>query len=83
VLDAAIAALGDVPAGDWTVEQIELAVRSLQDTLDLKLRKFVSVLYVAVMGSPQGIPLFDSIAMLGQERTLHRLEQARSRVDAP
>jgi glutamyl-tRNA synthetase len=47
----------------------------------MKLRKFVSVLYVAIMGKPQGIPLFDSLVILGRERTLQRLRTARAIAD--
>jgi glutamyl-tRNA synthetase len=35
------------------------------------------VLYVAIMGRPQGIPLFESVELLGRERTLSRLRAAR------
>jgi len=38
------------------------------------------VLYVAVMGRPTGIPLFDSLAILGRERALARLRAARARL---
>ena len=79
-LDAAIAAVGGVEPDAWGRETVEAALRSLQDALGLKLRKFVSVLYVAVMGAPRGIPLFDSAALLGRERTLARLRAARAKL---
>ena len=50
----------------------------MEEALGGKLRKFVSVLYVATMGRAQGIPLFDSLALLGRERTLQRLRTARA-----
>ncbi|MCC6381825.1 MAG: glutamate--tRNA ligase [Dehalococcoidia bacterium] len=81
VLDAAILALDRVGEGDWTREAVEAAVRSLEETLGQKLRKFVAVLYVAVLGSPQGTPLFDSLAILGRERALERLRAARARAE--
>ena len=77
-LDAAIAAVEGVAPGDWAPEPVEAALRSLQDALGLKLRKFVSVLYVAVMGAPRGIPLFDSVALLGRDEALARLRAARA-----
>lgn len=52
----------------------------MEERLELKLRKFVSVLYVAVMGTPAGIPLFDSMVLLGRDRTLARLRAARARL---
>ena len=81
ILDSALLELDSVAEGDWNKENVEAAIRRLQDVLDLKLRKFVSVLYVAEMGRPQGIPLFDSLAILGRERTLQRLRTARLRLD--
>ena len=38
---------------------------------------------VAVSGRSVGPPLFESLALLGRERTLHRLRVARSRVTSP
>lgn len=78
VLDAALVALDGVSEAAWTKEGIEAAVRSMEEPLGLKLRKFVAVLYVAIMGRAQGIPLFDSMALLGRERSLHRLRGARA-----
>jgi glutamyl-tRNA synthetase len=81
ILDAALVALDGVAAEAWSVEAIEAAIRGLETPLSMKLRRFVSVLYVAEMGRPQGIPLFDSLAILGRERALQRLRTARSRVE--
>ena len=78
VIDAAFVALDAIAPADWDRERIEAAVRSLEDVLGAKLRKFVPVLYVAVEGRPQGLPLFDSMALLGRERTLGRLRTARA-----
>ena len=81
VLDTALVALDAVGDGpEWTKEAIEAAIRGMEERLELKLRKFVSVLYVAVMGTPAGIPLFDSMVLLGRDRTLARLRAARARL---
>ncbi len=61
----------------WEKAGIEAAVRGLEVPLESKLRKFVSVLYVATMGRPQGIPLFDSMEILGQDVVLARVAAAR------
>jgi glutamyl-tRNA synthetase len=79
VLDAALVALDAVPAESWDAPAIDLAIRSLEGMLEQKLRKFVPVLYVATEGRAQGLPLFDSLALLGRERSLHRLRAARAR----
>lgn len=81
ILDAALLALDAVDEDGWTKDAVETAIRSLQDTLGLKLRKFVSVLYVAEMGRAQGIPLFDSVYILGRERAIQRLRTARQRLE--
>ena len=78
VLDAALLALDAVPVESWSKETVEAAIRSMEEGLGSKLRKFVPVLYVATMGHAQGIPLFDSLALLGRERTLQRLRTARA-----
>lgn len=78
VLDAALLALDTIDPDEWRQERIESAVRSLDDTLGMKLRKYVPVLYVAIEGSPRGLPLFDSMALLGRDRTLQRLRTARA-----
>jgi hypothetical protein len=38
------------------------------------------VLYTAIEGRSQGLPLFDSISLLGRESALNRLRVARSRL---
>jgi glutamyl-tRNA synthetase len=76
VLDTATAAFSEIASEDWNQACIEAAIRGLEPVLGLKLRKFVSVLYVAIEGSPQGLPLFDSVAIIGRSRTLHRLAAA-------
>jgi glutamyl-tRNA synthetase len=80
VLDEALVRLNGIEPGDWAAGSVEAALRGLEEPLGMKLRKFVPVLYVAVMGRPTGIPLFDSVAILGRERLLARLRAARARL---
>ena len=74
VLDAVIA---HVEACEWTVEAI--ALQPVTEPLGIKFRKIAKALYAAVEGTPQGLPLFDSIHLLGRDRTLRRLRAARDR----
>ena len=76
VLETAAERLGAVPDAEWDVARIEAVIRGLEEPLGLKLRKFVPALYVAEMGRAQGIPLFDSLVLLGRERSLQRLRTA-------
>ncbi len=80
VLDAALGALSTLDrAGDWTTPNIEAALKSsLIDTLELKPRKAFGPVRVAVTGSSVSPPLFESMELLGRERTMARLRAARS-----
>ncbi|MEO8538842.1 MAG: glutamate--tRNA ligase [bacterium] len=80
VLDTALTHLDAISEDQWDVEHVEAAIRGLEEPLSMKLRKFVSVLYVAEMGRAQGIPLFDSMVLLGRERALQRIRTARLRL---
>ena len=75
VLDAAIAHLETCA---WTTEAIDL--RPVLNDLGVKPRKVMPALYTAIEGRPAGLPLFDAIHMLGQDRALGRLRAARKRL---
>ena len=76
VLDAALAALDGV--ADWTTEQIEAALKAaLLDGLALKPRKAFGPLRVAATGTTVSPPLFESLELLGRDRSLSRLRAAR------
>jgi glutamyl-tRNA synthetase len=61
---------------DWTVAGIESAVRSVAEKLDAKLRDVVRPFYVALSGSAQSVPLFDSMEILGRELVRERFRNA-------
>jgi glutamyl-tRNA synthetase len=75
----ALAAAGEVLAGlpSWDTAAIEAALReALVDKLGLKPRAaFGGAVRVAVTGRRVGPPLFESIELLGRERTLGRLQR--------
>lgn len=76
VLDAAVTAL-DALSG-WTVADIEAALKAaLVEALGLKPRKAFGPIRVAVTGSLVSPPLFESMELLGRERSLQRLTDAR------
>jgi len=78
VLDAAIKALSDLSGADWTTEAIESALReALIDGLGLKPRNAFGPVRVAISGRRISPPLFESLELLGREKSLHRLELAR------
>ena len=77
VLDATLVALD--PVGDWTTAAIEAALKeALIDRLELKPRKAFGPIRVAVTGSTVSPPLFESMALLGRDRSLSRLREARA-----
>jgi glutamyl-tRNA synthetase len=81
VLDAAIAALEDV--GEWTTAKIEVALKvALLENLALKPRKAFGPIRVAATGASISPPLFESLELLGADRSLRRLRAARDRAAA-
>jgi glutamyl-tRNA synthetase len=81
VLDAALAALDAV--GEWTTDGIELALKTaLLEKLELKPRKAFGPLRVAVTGATVSPPLFESMELLGRERSITRLRGGRDRAAA-
>ena len=71
VIAATVAALEPV---DWTTSSIETALHStLVDGLGLKPRNAYSPIRVAVTGRTVSPPLFESLELLGRERSLARL----------
>jgi glutamyl-tRNA synthetase len=77
VLDASIAALEGV--GEWTTAAIEEALKAaLIDGLGLKPRKAFAPVRVAATGRTVSPPLYESLELLGRERTLSRLRTSRS-----
>jgi glutamyl-tRNA synthetase len=61
----------------WEAPVIEAALRALLEELGLGAAKGLQPLRVAVTGTSVSPPLFESMAALGRERTLQRLDRAR------
>ena len=61
---------------DWTAPSIEEALRALADELGQKPRQAFAPIRLAVTGSKVSPGLFESIELLGRERTLQRLAAA-------
>ncbi|BBZ14646.1 glutamate--tRNA ligase [Mycobacterium branderi] len=76
VLDAAATSLDAVT--DWTAAGIEAALKSaLLEDLGLKPRKAFGPIRVAATGASISPPLFESLELLGRDRSLQRLRAAR------
>jgi glutamyl-tRNA synthetase len=74
ILGEAVAELERVEP--FTAEQIEDALRSLADRLELSPRKAFQPIRVAVTGSKISPGLFESLELLGKDRSLERLRTA-------
>jgi glutamyl-tRNA synthetase len=62
---------------DWSTEAIEAVLRrALVEEMGLKPRNAFGPVRVAVTGSRISPPLFESLELLGRERTLGRLQAA-------
>jgi glutamyl-tRNA synthetase len=72
-LQRAREALAALPRFD--VESIETALRSLATNLELKVGQLLGTIRVAVSGKHVAPPLFETLAILGRERTLARIDQ--------
>lgn len=67
-------ALGGAP--DWTAGVLEEIVRRYADEKGLGLGKVAQPLRVAISGTTVSPPIFDTLALLGRERTLRRISRA-------
>ena len=78
--DAALAAVAEALGAveEWTAAAVEEALRTVPEKLETKPKVVFQAVRVAVTGSLVSLPLFESIALLGRERTLGRLAAART-----
>jgi len=77
VLDAATAALSGL--AEWTAPALEEALKTaLVDGLGRKPRQAFGPVRVAISGRTVSPPLYESIELLGRERTMARLEAGRA-----
>jgi glutamyl-tRNA synthetase len=78
VLEAAVTGLDALP--EWSAPEIESSLKaSLVDGLGLKPRKAFAPVRVAVSGRTVSPPLYESMELLGRERSLRRLRAGLER----
>jgi glutamyl-tRNA synthetase len=62
---------------DWSGSAIEKAAHEAAEIFGLHFKKvIIPTLFVTIMGKLQGPPLFDSVTLLGKDRTRVRLMSA-------
>lgn len=67
-------------AEPWTHEEWESRMRALAEELGMKAGDLFMVLRVAVSGSTQSLPLFESMEVLGKEESLRRIDAALAKM---
>ena len=65
--------------GEWDRDALHAATLAVAEGVGRKLGKAQAPIRVAVTGRRVGLPLFESLEVLGPDRTLARLERALAR----
>src|SRR5690606_40389076 len=79
ILADAEAAYRDAP---WKADELKTRLEAVGAEHGLKLGKTQAPVRVAVTGRTVGLPLFESLEILGRDRTLTRIAAARARLEA-
>lgn len=61
---------------EWNKEGVDAALRRTAEALEIKLKDMIRAFYLAILGAPQGVPLFDAITHLGRDILRERLRHA-------
>jgi glutamyl-tRNA synthetase len=64
----------------WQAEDLRLRLEEIAASFDLSLGKAQAPIRVAVTGRTVGLPLFESLEVLGRAETLRRIEAALARL---
>jgi glutamyl-tRNA synthetase len=74
-LEAAKTALADVP-GPWTTESVEPALRDAVERSGMKAKQVFQPLRVALTGTTVSPGIFETVALVGRDRALARIDRA-------
>ncbi|GAB3656983.1 glutamate--tRNA ligase [Streptomyces sparsus] len=66
---------------EWNAEKLKAAVLAAGEAHGLKLGKAQAPVRVAVTGRTVGLPLFESLEVLGRDRTLSRIDAALKKLE--
>lgn len=64
----------------WDRDGVESALREVQVEMDLKPKTAFAPFYVAITGGTVGAPVFDSMAVLGKQESLRRIDAVLARL---
>jgi glutamyl-tRNA synthetase len=79
LLTAALESFADVP---WQAEELRLRLEQIAEKFGLSLGKAQAPVRVAVTGRTVGLPLFESLQVLGRDESLRRISAAHDRLTA-
>jgi glutamyl-tRNA synthetase len=68
--------------GEWTADALERGLRELLEREELSARKVLQPIRVAITGGSVSPGIFESLAVLGRERSLERIAAALNRLEA-
>ena len=79
-----LAGFREVLAGlrSWDEAAVEKAMRDFVGSRDIKLGEIIHAVRVAATGKAVGFGMFETLAILGQKRTLARIDRALARLGA-
>ncbi len=69
--------------GEWTHEQIEASLRALAESMEWKVGDLLMQVRVAITGRRVTPPLFESLVLLGREKSLSRIARAIAVLEEP
>jgi glutamyl-tRNA synthetase len=75
-------ARANLAAADWNAEALKNAVLTAGEAHGLKLGKAQAPVRVAVTGRTIGLPLFESLEILGRDKSLARVDAALAKLTA-
>ncbi|MGH8897484.1 MAG: glutamate--tRNA ligase [Egibacteraceae bacterium] len=76
IVDTALGRFREIP---WDADTLKTTVEEIGAEHGLKLGKAQAPIRVAITGRTVGLPLFESLEVLGRDRTRSRLQAARNR----
>jgi len=80
ILRAARDRMREVPPEGWEAAELKRVVEQMASDVGRKLGKTQAPVRVATLGNTVGLPLFESLEVLGQDKTIRRLDEALQRL---
>ncbi len=66
---------------DFSAENLECVIKGFCEAMEIKIGQIIHALRVAVTGKTSGFGMFDTLSILGRERSLNRIRSSLARLD--